>query len=48
METNKLGGNSKKYAKVYSHIHENHSNNPIKLTVHLVITLGGDFLFSFG
>ena len=34
--------------KYISHIHENHSNNSIKLIVHLVITFGGEFLFSFG
>ena len=33
--------------KYISHIHENHFNNPIKLIVHLVITFGGEFLFSF-
>ena len=33
--------------KYNSHIHENHSNNPIKLLVHLVITFGSDFFFSF-
>ena len=34
--------------KYISHIHENPSNNPIKLIVHLVITFGSEFLFSFG
>ena len=34
--------------KSISHIHENLFNNPIKLIVRLVITFGGDFLFSFG
>ena len=29
-------------------VHENHSNNPIKLIVHLLISFSGDFLFSFG
>ena len=33
--------------KYISHIHENHSNYPIKLIVHQVITFGGDFLFFF-
>ena len=47
METNKLGGNSTKYAKVYFTHSCNHSNNPIKLVFHLVITFGGDFLFFF-
>ena len=31
-----------------SQAHENHSNNPIKLIVHLLISFGSDFLFSFG
>ena len=31
-----------------SEVHENHSNNPIKLKVHLLISYSGDFLFSFG
>ena len=31
-----------------SQVHENHSNNPIKLIFHLLISFGSDFLFSFG
>ena len=31
-----------------SQVYENHSNNPIKLIVHLQISFGSDFLFSFG
>ena len=34
--------------KYISQVHENHSNNPIKLIVHLPISFGSDFLFSFG
>ena len=42
MKTNKLEGNSTKYAEVYF----THSLEPF--IVPLVITFGGDFLFSFG
>ena len=31
-----------------SQVHENHSNNLVKLIVHLLISFGSDFLFSFG
>lgn len=34
--------------KHISRVHENHSNDPIKLIVHLLISFGSDFLFSFG
>ena len=34
--------------KYISQVHENHSKNPIKLIVHLPISFGSDFLFSFG
>ena len=34
--------------KYISQVHENHSNNPIKLIVHLPISFGSAFLFSFG
>ena len=34
--------------KYISQVHENHSNNPIKLIVHLLISFGDNFLFSFG
>ena len=34
--------------KYISQVHENHSNNPIKLIVHLPISFGSDFLSSFG
>ena len=33
--------------KCISQVYENHSNNPIKLLVHLQISFGSDFLFSF-
>ena len=48
METNKSDVIVQNMLKYISHIHENHSNNPIKFIVHLVITSGSDFLFSFG
>ena len=31
-----------------SQVHENHSNNPMKLIVHLLISCGSDFSFYFG
>ena len=34
--------------KYISQVHENHFNNSIKLIVHLLISFGSDFLFSFG
>ena len=34
--------------KCISLVHETHSNNPIKLIVHLLIGFNSDFLFSFG
>ena len=34
--------------KYISQVHENHSNDPIKLIVHLPISFGSDFLFSLG
>ena len=34
--------------KCISLVHENHSNNPIKLIAHLLIGFSSDFLFSFG
>ena len=34
--------------KCISQVYENHSNSPIKLIVHLQISFGSDFLFSFG
>ena len=34
--------------KYISQVYENHSNNPIKLIVHLLISSGGDFFFSLG
>ena len=41
MKTNKLGGNSTKYAEVFTHSLE-------PFIVPLVISFGGDFLFSYG
>ena len=34
--------------KCISQVHENHSNNLIKLILHLLMSFGSDFLFSFG
>ena len=34
--------------KHISQVYENHSNNPIKFIVHLLISSGGDVLFSLG
>ena len=34
--------------KYVSQVYENHSDNPIKLIVHLLISSGGDFFFSLG
>ena len=34
--------------KYISQVYENHSNNPIKLIVHLIISSSGDVLFSLG
>lgn len=34
--------------KYISQVYENHSNNPIKFIVHLLISSGGDVLFSLG
>ena len=34
--------------KYISQVYENHSNNLIKLIVHLLISSGGDVLFSLG
>ena len=34
--------------KYISQVHENQSNNPIKLIVHLLISSGGDIFFSLG
>ena len=37
-----------KMLKYISQVHQNHSNRPKKLIVHLLIIFGGDFLFSLG
>ena len=34
--------------KCISWVHENHSNNPIKLIVHLLICFGSDFTLALG
>ena len=45
IKTNQLEGNSTKYAEVYF----NGSWEPLlQLVIHLLLSFGGDFLFSFG